>query len=179
MAGQGLQGLVDLNNPTGLAVNTVTRAWNDANRNFIPDCSLVSPLANGECGAVSNSNFGNSIPGTRVDPELLDGFGVRGYNWEMSASVQHEIAPRIAVDVAYYRRWHGNFVVNKNLALTPASASVQPSLGRPLSGNAANVTVNLVEPGTMLRLQPRGVCRALRQTTAPCRWRTSRAPAGI
>jgi hypothetical protein len=123
VAGQGLQGLVDLNNPSGLAVNTVTRAWNDSDRDYTPDCTLVNPLANGECGAVSNSNFGSSIPATKVDPELLDGFGVRGYNWEFSAGVQHEIAPRVAVDVGYFRRWYGNFVVNQNLALDPSNFS--------------------------------------------------------
>ena len=39
------------------------------------------------------------------------------YNWEYSASIQHEVTPRVSVDFGYFRRWFGNFAVTDNLAL--------------------------------------------------------------
>jgi hypothetical protein len=47
-------------NPSAIntLVTSTTRSWNDANRNYIPDCDLLNPLANGECGAMANRAFG-------------------------------------------------------------------------------------------------------------------------
>ena len=103
-------------NPIVRLANSVTRSWNDANKNFVPDCNLLLPTANGECGAMSDANFGNATVTTAYDPETLTGWGKRLYNWEFSTSVQHEIGPGVSMNVGYFRRWYGNFTVTDNLA---------------------------------------------------------------
>ena len=121
LAGQVLVGLPVNANPINTLVNSASRNWTDANSNYIPDCNLANPVANGECGALNNPNFGSAIPGTQYDPNLLSGWGKRNYNWEFSAGVQRELLPRVSLDVAYFRRWFGNFMATDNLALSAAS----------------------------------------------------------
>ena len=103
----------------GRIATSTSRAWTDANANFAPDCNLRSPAANGECGAMANSLFGTNQVQTTFDPSVLEGWGVRPYNWEMSAEINHELLPRVAVSGAYFRRWYGNFTVTDNLAVAP------------------------------------------------------------
>lgn len=120
LAGQALGGLGSDTNPIGRLVNTTTRAWTDGNRNFVPDCNLISPDANGECGPMANRAFGTQTPSEVRDLDLRSGWGKRGFNWEFSTGVQREILPRVSVDVAYYRRWYGNFAATDDLNLSPA-----------------------------------------------------------
>ena len=120
LLGQTLNGLGSAKNPISSLVNSTTRSWNDANRNFRPDCDLTAPDANGECGAMANRNFGTSVPGATYDPDLLGGFGNRSSNWEFSAGVQHELLPRVSLDVGYFRRIWQNFQVTDDLALSPS-----------------------------------------------------------
>ncbi|MEQ1575956.1 MAG: hypothetical protein ABL993_17105, partial [Vicinamibacterales bacterium] len=120
----GLQGTFgDGSNPINLIPNVTTRSWNDANTNYVPDCDLTSPLGNGECGPMSDRNFGQNIPSASVDPDILRGYGKRGYNWEFSTGIQHQITPVVSVDVAFFRRWYGNFIAIDNTATTAADYS--------------------------------------------------------
>ena len=106
--------------PLNTLVTNTSRSWTDGNRNFAPDCNLLSPVANGECGAMANSAFGTLRPGAVYDPELLRGWGKRAANWEFSAGVQHELFTRTSIDVAYFRRAYQNFVVTDNRAVSAA-----------------------------------------------------------
>jgi hypothetical protein len=124
-----------LGNPLSTSVNNVTRTWSDVNGNYVPDCDLTNFAANGECGAISNVNFGQNNPNAqRYDDDLLRGFGVRDYFWDVTAEIQHQLAPRMSVTAGYYRNWSKHFDpsggalvggqlgsgVADNLAVTPA-----------------------------------------------------------
>ena len=107
-------------NPIERTVQAVNRAWNDGNRNFQPDCDLLNPLLNGECGQISNLAFGNPIPSTNYDPTIIEGWGKRGYSWEGSVAVQHEVVSNVSAEVGYFRRWYGNFLTTDNLSVRAA-----------------------------------------------------------
>jgi hypothetical protein len=108
--------------PIHALANVVTRSWSDANHNFVPDCDLTAVLGNGECGTVSNTNFGRSdlVFSQTNDPRVVSGWGNRPYQWEISAGVQQQVAARVSVEGAFFRRWRRNFTVLDNLALSPS-----------------------------------------------------------
>jgi hypothetical protein len=119
-------GLFSALNPTGRLSTTTTRAWTDADRDYIADCDLLNPLtqdlrgAGGDfCGVNSNTNFGTQVFESTLDPALLSGWGVRSGDWQWGASVQQEVLPRVAVEVGYQRRWLVNFLATDNRARGP------------------------------------------------------------
>ncbi len=67
-----------------------------------------------------NPNFGNPAVATTYDPKIMNGWGVRPYNWEFSASVQQEVMPRVSVSASYFRRIRGNFWVEDNELVSPS-----------------------------------------------------------
>jgi hypothetical protein len=100
--------------------STTNRSWNDTNANFRPDCDLLNPAANGECGPWSNQNFGREVRTQNYDPKLLNGWNVREFSWDMSAGVQQEVARRTSLELTYVRRSWGNQTVTDNLAVSRA-----------------------------------------------------------
>ena len=150
LEGAGTGGLYTATNPSlrmpqttpTLGTAGVTRAWDDANRNFVPDCDLLNPNAQdlrqsgGDmCGVMSNTRFGQNVLTNNFDPALLDGWGIRPSDWTLDVSIQRQILRRASATVSYSRRWFRGFTVADNLALetsdlTPFSvtAPVDPHL---------------------------------------------------
>ena len=99
------------NSPAGNIVRTVTRNWSDTNGNKIVDCDLLNfnaQTAIDNCAALggNNLNFGStSSTVTRVNQAMLHGWGTRASDWQWGVNVQHQLIPRVSVEVGYNRRW--------------------------------------------------------------------------
>ncbi|HEY6509189.1 MAG TPA: carboxypeptidase regulatory-like domain-containing protein, partial [Vicinamibacterales bacterium] len=99
-----------------------TRNWNDANRDYVPNCDLLNSAANGECGAMANTSFGKvQNPSSTYDPALLEGWGVRPGNFQVGVTLQRQLMARMSIEGGYNRRWFDPFSITDNRAVTPAN----------------------------------------------------------
>jgi hypothetical protein len=115
------------NNPAASLVASVSRNWTDTNGNKVVDCDLLNNAAQtvpgGDTCAVvtgNSANFGKIGAATIVDPELLQGWGVRTHDYQTEVTLQQELMPRVSAQVGYnHRTFHGFFVtqdINRNIA---------------------------------------------------------------
>jgi hypothetical protein len=137
-------------NPLSRISTTITRTWTDANRDYVPNCDLLNPntqdlrATGGDfCGVMSNLNFGKSVFSNTYDQALLTGWGKRPSDWSLGASVMREVLPRVSVEVGYFRRWWGNFVVTDNLAVAASDFS-QFSVTAPADSRLPGAGGNLI-----------------------------------
>src|SRR5207248_292305 len=85
-----------------------------SNNNFIPDCDLSNFLLNGECGQISNLNFGKFLPqATQFDDSVIK--HNRDFLWDINVEVDHELLHGLSVTAAYNHNWDGNFIVTETL----------------------------------------------------------------
>ncbi len=98
-------GLTTLGNLMGLSSNR--RSWTDLNNDRQAQDNELGPSTGFSGGSTS-----------RIDPDLT-----RPYNWEYTASIQHELAPRLSVSAAYFHRDYTNLYGVKNTLVTPSDYS--------------------------------------------------------
>ena len=115
-------------NPGNTIVQSTTRSWNDLffpvgdprRGNFAPDCNLNNYADNDECGPIDNKAFGTPVVNTTYASDVMTGWGNRGYNWQSSLEVQHELRPGMAVLAGYFHTKWENLVQIDNTLVTPA-----------------------------------------------------------
>jgi carboxypeptidase family protein len=123
-----LNGSYSISNPIARIATTTSRTWNDVAPvpggipgDFIPQCNFLLVDANGECARMNSPTFGTDFRTTAaIDPAILNGWNVRPGDWQIGASVQQELLPRISVEVGYFHRWLTHYTVTDNQNLGPA-----------------------------------------------------------
>ena len=115
-------GTANSTNPETTIGITDTRAWKDLDGNGLPFDANGNLQLNELSPSLTTPTFGKNIPTTTTtDPAVLNGWGKRGYNYEYTASVQHELLPRWSLNGDFSHRWYGNQTFTEDTRFTAAS----------------------------------------------------------
>ncbi len=109
-------------NPIGALTAQDTRVWRDLDGNGLP----LDAAGNIQFGELTNSastpTFGRlTVPATQYDPDVLNGWGKRGYNNEFTVALQQQLAERVSINGGYYRRTFGNQTFTDDLRYDASS----------------------------------------------------------
>jgi hypothetical protein len=113
----------------GMSSSTQTRTWSDLNGDKTILNADGSIQANEVIGGTSNFGQITSYPDDKLK---------RGYNWEYSAVVEHELVPRFRVSGGYYRRKFYNLSITDNLNLDPNADWTPFTITIPTDSRLAN-----------------------------------------
>ena len=109
-------------NPIGALTASDTRIWTDLDGNNLPFDAAGNIQLNELTNSASTSTFGRlTVPTTQYSPDLLRGWGKRGYNDEYTVAVQHQLADRMSINGGYYRRTFGNTTFTDDLRYDESS----------------------------------------------------------
>jgi len=135
-------------NPAATIVSVVTnRGWTDNDSDKVVDCNLLNPaLQNPSTGSVdtcaaatgNSANFGQIGAATRVNPEVLEGWGRRPHDYQTTFTVQHELLPRLSVEGSYIYRTFHSFFVTYDTTRDPVSSWETYTLTAPVDPRLPN-----------------------------------------
>ena len=126
-----LNGNYSISNPIARIATTTSRTWTDNGtggpgtpgyHDFIPQCDLTMVEANGECLRMNSPTFGTATRTTAaINPAILNGWNVRPGDWQIGASVQHQVLPRVSAEFGYFHRWLTHYTTTDNTLVTSAN----------------------------------------------------------
>ncbi len=105
-------------NPGATIVRNVqNRGWTDGDGDYVLDCDVLNPNANGECAAALGSarSFGQPGAATQVDPGVLNGWGVRPHDYQSTVTVQQELLRRVSGEFSFTHRTFHSFFITDDL----------------------------------------------------------------
>ena len=120
-------------NPAVTFQQTTNRSWTDSNGNSVVDCNLMSTARREQhrdrrrrLRPVAEPELRQPVQHDRRSTPTCCTAGESGpYDWQFSVGVQHEILPRVSVDVGYSRALVGQPLLHRQSRARPRPTSTR------------------------------------------------------